>query len=181
MCILKLDLKMEVRLAKISSLLDFQKLQTCCLVTSYCPFLHCCWPANLVKSESVYNEMFHLWINCFNCYVCFYRTRLFHLFSAKVMVFSELWPCRHIPHLEEGNFNFSEKYSESHQQIFLRLFWWSPNENENAKWGDVGRLAKTAQDVIREKQKGICNVWTKTIKRSTLLKSFLLHQDETIN
>ena len=107
MCILKLDLKMEVRLAKISSLLDFQKLQTCCLVTSYCPFLHCCWPANLVKSESVYNEMLHLWINCFNCYVCFYRTRLFHLFSAKVMVFSELWTSWHIPHLEKGKVNFS--------------------------------------------------------------------------
>ena len=183
MCILKLDLKMEVRLAKISSLLDFQKLQTCCLVTIYCPFLHRFWPANLVESESVYNEMLHLWIICFRrlviCYACFYKTCVLHLFSAKVMVFSELWTCRHIAHLEGGNFDFSEKYSESHQQIFLRLFWWSPNENENAKWGDVGRLAKRAQDVIREKQKEICNVWTKTIKRYTPLKSLVLHQDKT--
>ena len=90
MCILKLDLKMEVRLADISSLLDFQKLQTCCLVTIYCPFLHRFWPANLVESESVYNEMLHLWINCFRrlvmsifsehaCFTCFQQRSWFSL------------------------------------------------------------------------------------------------------
>ena len=74
---------------------------------------------------------------------------------------------------------FLRKMLKKSSKIFLWLFWWSPNENENAKWGDVGRLAKTALDVIREKQKEICNFWTKTIKRYISLKSFVLHQDKT--
>ena len=115
------------------------------------------------------------------CYACFYRTRPLYLFSAKVMVFSELWTTWHIPHLEERKVNFPKNTQKVIKKIFLWLFWQSPNENGNAKWGDVGRLAKTALDVIREKQKEICNVWTKTIKRYISLKSFVLHQDETTN